>query len=70
LADPPRGLNVRAALATLGKTLIALRDKAVLLVAYDTGLRASELVAVVVEDLDEAIDTHLDAATFANRSGR
>ncbi|WP_065847650.1 site-specific integrase [Sphingobium sp. Ndbn-10] len=37
LADPPRGLNLRATLAALGESLIDLRDKALLSVAYDTG---------------------------------
>lgn len=56
LADPPRGINLRAALAALGESLTNLRDKALLSLAYDTGLRASELVAVEVEDIMEAID--------------
>lgn len=54
--DTPRGLNVRAALAVLGETLTDLRDKALLSVAYDAGMRASELVAVEVKDLEAAID--------------
>ena len=56
LADPPRGINLQAALAALGESLTDLRDKALLSLAYDTGLRASELVAVEVEDIVEAID--------------
>jgi len=57
LTDPPRGINLRATLAVLGDSLTDLRDKALLSLAYDTGLRASELVAVEVEDIVEAIDT-------------
>ncbi|PEQ12597.1 integrase [Novosphingobium sp. PC22D] len=56
LADSPRGLNVKAVLASLGESLTDLRDKALLSLAYDTGLRASELVAVRVDDIGEAID--------------
>ena len=56
LSDAPRGINVRAALETCDETPTGLRDKALLSVAYDTGLRASELVAIVVEDIVEALD--------------
>lgn len=56
LSDTPRGINIRAALASCGDTLPELRDKALLSVAYDTGLRASELVAVTVEEILEALD--------------
>ena len=56
LCDTPRGINIRAALEVCGDTLPELRDKALLSVAYDTGLRASELVAVAVEDILEAVD--------------
>ncbi len=56
LTDPPRGINVRATLAALGDSLTDRRNKALLSVAYDTGLRASELVAVQVDDICEAID--------------
>ena len=56
LSDTPRGINVRAALEMYDETPTGLRDKALLSVAYDTGLRASELVAIVVEDIVEALD--------------
>ena len=56
LADAPRGINVRAALDACDGTLPALRDRALLSIAYDTGLRASVLVAIAVEDLQEALD--------------
>jgi integrase len=55
-SDPPRGLNLRGALAALGSSLTDQRDKALLSIAYDTGLRASELVAVQVADIEAAID--------------
>jgi integrase len=54
--DAARGLNVKAVLAACGDDMTALRDRALLSTAYDTGLRASELVRVVVEDIVAAID--------------
>lgn len=54
--DAPRGLNVRALLESCAEDLPGLRDRALLSAAYDTGLRASELVAVEVEHIIEAID--------------
>ncbi len=54
--DSARGLNVRALLESCGDDLPALRDRALLSVAYDTGLRASELVAVAAEHILEALD--------------
>ncbi|WP_454887771.1 site-specific integrase [Sphingomonas oryzagri] len=54
--DAPRGLNVRALLESCAEDLPGLRDRALLSTAYDTGLRASELVAIAVEHLLEAID--------------
>jgi integrase len=54
--DEPRGLNVRALLESCAKDLPGLRDRALLSAGYDTGLRASELVAIKVEHIIEAID--------------
>ena len=54
--DAPRGLNVRALLESCAEDLPGLRDRALLSVGYDTGLRASELVAIAVEHIVEAID--------------
>lgn len=54
--DEPRGLNVRALLENCAEDLPGLRDRALLSVGYDTGLRASELVAIKVEHIIEAID--------------
>ena len=56
LRDAPRGINVRASLYACDETPTGLRDRALLSVAYDTGLRASELVAIAVEDIIAAID--------------
>ena len=54
--DQPRGLNIRAMLEACDDSLPELRDRALLSLAYDTGLRAAELMAVVVEDVVEALD--------------
>jgi site-specific recombinase XerD len=54
--DAPRGLNVRALLESCGDDLPALRNRALLSSAYDTGLRAAELVAIAVDHIVEAID--------------
>lgn len=54
--DSPRGLNVRAVLEHCEGDLASLRNRALLSVGYDTGLRASELVAIEVEHIIEAID--------------
>ena len=54
--DSPRGLNVRALLEACAENLPGLRDRALLSVAYDSGLRASELVAIEVEHIVDALD--------------
>lgn len=54
--DTPRGIHIRAILGACDNTPTGLRNRALLSVAYDTGLRASELVAVAVEDIVEALD--------------
>jgi integrase len=54
--DKARGLNIRALLESCGDDLPELRDRALLSTAYDTGLRASELVAVAIDHIKEAID--------------
>nr|WP_237714127.1 site-specific integrase [Novosphingobium sp. Rr 2-17] len=54
--DTPRGLNVRALLESCGDDLPGLRNRALLSAGYDTGLRASELVAIEVAHIIEAID--------------
>lgn len=54
--DKPRGINVRALLEACGDDSPGLRDRALLSVAYDSGLRASELVAIEVEHIMEALD--------------
>jgi integrase len=54
--DAPRGLALRSVLAACPDDLPGLRDCALLSVAYDTGLRVSELVAIRVDDILPAID--------------
>lgn len=54
--DEPRGFNIRAMLESCPDDLPGLRDRALLSAGYDTGLRASELVAIDVEHIIEAID--------------
>lgn len=54
--DEPRGLNIRALLEACADDLPGLRDRALLSTAYDTGLRASELVAVETTQIVDAID--------------
>ena len=69
LADVPRGINVRAALDACGDTLPGLRDRALLSVAYDTGLRASELVAIQAGDIVEALDPDARLLKIARSKG-
>lgn len=64
--DMPRGLIIRALLDSCVDDLPGLRDRALLSTAYDTGLRASELCAVAVEDLVEAIDPGRGCSRFAS----
>lgn len=48
---PPEGVTLRALLDSCGEDLFGLRDAALLSLAYDGGLRVSELVALSVSDL-------------------
>jgi site-specific recombinase XerD len=67
--DEPRGLNVRALLERCPEDLPGLRDRALLSAGYDTGLRASELVAIVVEHIIEAIDPDARLLTIPRSKG-
>lgn len=67
--DAPRGLNVRGLLEACADDLPGLRDRALLSVAYDTGLRASELVAVEVEHIVDAIDPEARLLTISRSKG-
>lgn len=65
----PCGLNIRARLEACGDNLTGLRDRALLSTAYDTGLRASELVAVEVEHIIETIDPDARLLTIKRSKG-
>ncbi|OQW70948.1 MAG: integrase [Proteobacteria bacterium ST_bin13] len=67
--DAPRGLNVRALLESCAEDLPGLRDRALLSAGYDTGLRASELVAIEVEHIIEAIDLDARLLTIQRSKG-
>lgn len=67
--EQPRGLNIRALLEACGDDLTGLRDRALLSTAYDTGLRASELVAVAVEHIIDALDPEARLLTIPRSKG-
>lgn len=67
--DAPRGLNVRALLESCVDDLPGLRDRALLSTGYDTGLRASELMAIEVENIVEAIDPDARLLTIKRSKG-
>lgn len=52
----PEGITVTVLLAACGDDLPGLRDAALISLAYDAGLRVSELVAIEVEDLSRLGD--------------
>ena len=52
----PEGVTITALLAACGQDLAGLRDAALFSLAYDAGLRVSELVAAGVEDLARVAD--------------
>ena len=49
----PAGVTLHALLAACGSDLPDLRDAALLSLAYDAGLRVSELVAIAVTDVTQ-----------------
>lgn len=53
---PPEGVTVKALLASCGTDIIGLRDAALISLAYNAGLRVSELVAAKVADLRQVGD--------------
>jgi integrase len=67
--DKARGLNNGALLESCGDDLPGLRDRALLSAAYDTGLRASELVAVAFEHIEEAVDPEARLLHILRRKG-
>lgn len=52
----PEGVTVKALLASCGSDLVGLRDAALVSLAYDAGLRVSELVRTEVADLRQVGD--------------
>lgn len=67
--DQPRGINVRALLEACADDLPGLRNRALLSTAYDTGLRASELVAAEFEHILEALDPEARLLAIARSKG-
>ena len=67
--EPPRGINVRALLEACTEDLPGLRDRALLSVAYDTGLRASELVAIELGHIVAALDPEARLLTIPRSKG-
>lgn len=53
---PPEGVTVKALLASCRTDIIGLRDAALISLAYDAGLRVSELIAATVADLRQVGD--------------
>jgi len=53
---PPEGVTVRALLAACGSDIVSIRDAALISLAYDAGLRVSELVGTQVADLRQVGD--------------
>ena len=56
LRPEPGGLTIESLLAACGDDLVGLRDAALCSMAYDAGLRVSELVAATVADLRRLAD--------------
>lgn len=48
---PPEGLTIESLLLACGQDLVGMRDAALCSMAYDAGLRVSELVAATVADI-------------------
>jgi len=67
--DPARGLNLRALLESCGEDPVGLRDRAMLSLAYDTGLRASELVAVEVAHILPVTDPDAGLLSIVRSKG-
>jgi len=54
--SPAMGICLSTLLKATRRDLLGVRDRALLLVAYDTGCRRSELAAMMVHDIEEADD--------------
>ena len=53
---PPEGVTIKGLLASCGTDITGKRDAALISLAYDAGLRVSELVGATVADLSQAVD--------------
>ncbi|WP_254054306.1 tyrosine-type recombinase/integrase [Sphingorhabdus sp. EL138] len=69
LRDKPRGIAIKQLLEACGDNLIGLRNRALLSVAYDTGLRRSELVAVQLDDIMPALDADARLLNISRTKG-
>jgi len=65
--DAPRGLNVQTLLEICSDDLPGMRDRKLQYVAYDPGLRTSELVAVEFSHIIDAIDPESLLLTIAQQ---
>lgn len=54
--SPAMGICLSTLLKATRRDLLGVRDRALMLVAYDTGCRRSELAAMMVHDIEEADD--------------
>lgn len=67
--EPARGVSLQALLAGCSSDEKGLRDRALMSVAYDTGLRASELVAIDVSHILPAGDPHCRLLAIPRHKG-
>jgi site-specific recombinase XerD len=69
LRDKPRGISIKQLLEGCEEDLIGLRNRALLSVAYDTGLRRSELIMVQVKDIIPALDADARLLNISRSKG-
>lgn len=67
--DEDRGVSLKALLEGCGSDEKGLRDRALLSVGYDTGLRAAELVAIDIADIRAASDPDTRLLHIARHKG-
>lgn len=69
VSEPARGVSLQAVLEGCDFDEKGARDRALLCVAYDTGLRASELVAIDVKHILPASDPHCRLLAIPRHKG-
>lgn len=69
VSEPARGVSLQAVLEGCDADEKGMRDRALLSVAYDTGLRASELVAIDVKHILPASDPHCRLLAIPRHKG-